>query len=70
MEAGLSGGLHPGIYGILIDSIPSGDLGNLTAGPGFLDDGEFDLGCAMILKHRGIYKITKRGFVKETVSDN
>ena len=59
MEAGLSGDMHPGIDGVPTDPIFSGDLGNLTASPGFFDDGELDFGCGMILRHRGIYRITK-----------
>jgi len=60
MEASLSSGMHPGIDGVPTDLILSRDLGNLTAGPGFLDDGEFDFWCGMILRHRGTHKIIKK----------
>ncbi len=65
MEAGLSGDMHPRIDGVPTHSIFSSDLGNLTAGPGFLDNGELDLWGGMILRHRGIYRITKRGVCQE-----
>jgi len=57
----LSSGMHPGIDGVPTDLILSRDLGNLTAGPSFLDDGELDLWGGMIVRHRGIYRITKKG---------
>ena len=59
MEAGLSGGMHPGIDGIPTYPILSRKLGNLTAAPGFFDDGELDFGCGMIFRHLGTYKIIK-----------
>ena len=60
MEAGLSSGMHPGIDGIPANSIVSSDLGNLTACPGFLDDGEFDFWRGMIFSHRDTNKIIKK----------
>jgi hypothetical protein len=40
-------------------------LGNLTAGPGFLDDGELDLWCGMIFRHGSTYKIINRWVCQE-----
>jgi len=65
MEASLGGQLHPGIDRVPTDLILSGDLGNLTAGPGFLNDGEFGLRCGMIIRHHSIYGIIKRGVCQE-----
>ena len=69
MEASLSSGMHPGIDGVPTDLILSRDLGNLTAGPGFLDDGELDLWGGMILRHRGINKIIKKWVCQEKSVD-
>jgi len=65
MEAGLSGGVHPGIDGVSTDSIFSGDLGNLSAGPGFLDDSKFGLRGGMNVGHIGTNKITKMEVCQE-----
>jgi len=65
MEASLSSGMHPGIDGIPTHLILSCDLGNLAAGPGFLDDGEFDFRCGMIFRHRGTNKIIKKRVCQE-----
>ena len=65
MEAGLSSGVHPGIDGVPTYLILSCDLGDLAAGPNFLDDGEFDFWCGMIFRHRGINKITKKRVCQE-----
>jgi hypothetical protein len=52
--------MHPGIDGIPAYSILSRDLGDLAAAPGFLDDGELDFRCGMIVRHLGTNKIIKR----------
>ena len=68
MEASLSSGMHPGIDGISAYSIFSSDLGNLTAGPDFLDDGELDFWRGMIFRHLGTNKnIKKRGCQEKSV---
>ena len=65
MEASLSSGMHPGVDGIPTYLIFSCDLGNLTAGPGFLDDVEFDFWCGMIFRHCGTNKIIKNWVCQE-----
>jgi len=70
VEAGLSSDMHPRIDGIPANYISSSDLGNHTACPCFLDDGEFDFWCGMIFSRRDSNKIIKSEFVKGKVSDN
>jgi hypothetical protein len=57
--------MHPGIDGIPAYSILFGDLGDLTAGPGFLDDGKLDFRCGMIVRHLGTNKIIKKRVCQE-----
>jgi hypothetical protein len=70
LETSVGGHMHPGVDRIPTYFVFSGDFGNLTAGPGFLNDVEFHLWGGMKVRHDNIIKSQKSGLVKRKVSYN
>jgi hypothetical protein len=56
LEASLGGHLHPGVDRVPTYFVFSGNLSNLTAGPGLLDDVEFYLWGGMNVGHGNTMK--------------